>query len=381
MLRAATVATLVALAPPGAAQTARAPFQRSFSGAINNLGVITSGVAWADYDGDGDLDLFASAFENENNILFENLGGRKFRRVDARPVTGDAGNSSGAAWADFDNDGRPDLAVANQAGQDNFLYRNLGGGRFERVEGPVTQDRGDSYSVSWADYDGDGLLDLFVSNMGGPRDFLYHNLGAGKFARVDSGVFAARRGASFTSTWGDYDGDGRVDLFVADAGRSTPNRLYHNLGGGRFELVTDGALGVDVAQSKGAAWGDFDNDGDLDLYVANGGFEDDGRQTAFLYRNDGGHLTRITTGPVVTEVERFRRRKPSRSANRAAGELAARAAPRNRASSAPISVSSVTIAFARRATSAPSSSTAPSGWSRADTRWVPSSDSITRARS
>jgi hypothetical protein len=285
------------------AQATRAPFERSFSGLINNLGVINSGIAWADYDNDGDLDVFMSTFENENNVIFQNIGGRKFRKVDVAPVTSDAGNSSGAAWGDFDNDGLPDLAVANQGGQDNFLYHNLGGGRFERVTArPVAEDRGDSYSVSWADYDGDGLLDLLATNRGGSRDFLYHNLGAGAFARVDSGVFATRRGASFTSTWGDYDGDGRIDVFVADPGRSTPNRLYHNLGGGKFELITSGPVAADVAISNGAAWGDFDNDGDLDLYVANGYFDEDGEQTPFFYRNDGGSLTRITMGPVATDA-------------------------------------------------------------------------------
>lgn len=302
--RLSMVLTMVAGVVVLEGQQPRAPFARSFDGPVNNLTKTSSGTGWADYDNDGDLDLFIAAFENEHNVLFENLGQGRFRAAAGGPVTTDAGLSSGAAWADFDNDGNEDLAVANQQWQDNFLYRGRGRGRFERVTtSPVATDGGNSYGVSWADVDNDGWLDLHVANMSGPRDFLYRNIQGKGFARMpDSGV-ETRPGGTFTSTWADFDDDGRADLFAANASSQTPNKLYRNMGDGTFEVVSTGPIATDLGISHGGAWGDYDNDGDLDLYVANGGFAAEQAQSAFFYRNEGrGVFIKITTGPLVTDV-------------------------------------------------------------------------------
>ena len=306
-LRRITALSLIVLGPTAsvgpereaAAQELRDPFQRSFSGVVNNDQETTSGAAWSDYDGDGDPDLFVSAWGNRNNFLYENRGDGSFRRVTQGLLVSDAGLSSGAAWADIDNDGDDDLIVTNQQGQDNFLYRNLGEGAFERLEGTVHQDRGDSYAAAWADFDLDGLVDLFVSNRSGEADFLYRNLGEGRFERVTTGAVAEAGGNTFTASWADYDGDGLPDLFVPNLEAESPNSLYRNLGDGDFQRVTEGPIAADAAISSKAAWGDYDNDGDLDLFVANGGTFSGNEEVPFLYRNDDGHLVRVMREPLV----------------------------------------------------------------------------------
>lgn len=299
----AAVLAGVPLAPASlAAQQPTDPFERSFSGVVNEDRETTSGAAWADFDGDGDLDLFVSAYLNRDNFLYENLGADGFRRVTSALPASDAGLSSGAAWADIDNDGLDDLFVANQRGQDNFLYRNRGGATFERVEGPVQRDRGDSYAGAWADYDLDGHVDLFVANRSGQPDFLYRNLGGGRFERIREGPIAEAEGSSFTGAWADVDGDGLPDLLVLDSDPEAPSSLYRNLGGGRFARVDEGPIAVDAASSSRAAFGDYDNDGDLDLFVTNGGFFGGSEQVPFLYRNDDGRLVRVLTGPPVSRA-------------------------------------------------------------------------------
>ena len=247
-------------------------------------GGVSAGLAWGDYDDDGRPDLFIANWRGQPNLLYHNRDG-ELVRVAEGPVANARSWSSDGAWGDYDGDGDLDLFVANQDNQHNELYRNDGEDGFARIEqGDIVSDFGNSYAASWGDYDGDGRLDLVVANSGQP-DFLYRNRGEAGFERVTEPRWTAARESSHGVSWADYDDDGDLDLFVATYAPA-PNLLYRNEGGGRLVRVTAGPIAGDAQSSLGGSWGDWDNDGDLDLFVANSvGFFAPAADR--LYRNDG----------------------------------------------------------------------------------------------
>jgi hypothetical protein len=271
-------------------------FTKVTSGAVVTEAGYSMGCAWGDYDNDGDLDLFVANSYGQNNFLFTNNGAGDLTKVLSGAVVTDGGNSIGCAWGDYDNDGDLDLVVANADGQNNFLYTNNGDGSFTKVTaGALVEDGGDSDSCAWGDYDNDGDLDLFISNLD-QNNFLYTNNGDGSFTKVTSGSIVEDGGNSAGCAWGDYDNDGDLDLYVTNA-YDQNNFLYTNNGDGSFTKVTSGSIVEDGGRSADCAWGDYDNDGDLDLYVANVG-----NQNNFLYTNNGnGSFTKVTSGVVVTD--------------------------------------------------------------------------------
>ena len=169
------------------------------------------------------------------------------------------------------------------------------GATFTRVTtGRIATDAEHSLGCAWGDYDGDGYLDLMVGNGLGDANALYHNEGNGTFSRVTTGAIATTLGDTDGVTWGDYDNDGDLDLFAANW--RLPSFLFRNDGNGNFTRIIDGAMGSNSADSNGAAWGDYDDDGYLDLIVANSS-----GQNEYLYRNNGnGTFSQILTGAVVT---------------------------------------------------------------------------------
>jgi PKD repeat protein len=255
------------------------------------------GIAWVDYDGDGDLDLYTSN-ETSNNFLYRNDGGNTFTRILTGPLVNDGSLSTSSTWADYDNDGDLDvfLCVGGSSNNNNKLYRNDGGGTFtEIITGDIVSDGGATNSASWADYDNDGYVDLIVSNGGSENNFLYHNNGTGTFTRILTGPVVTDGGTSWAPVWGDYDNDGYLDLFIANNGNEA-NFLYHNNSGNSFTRITIGDIVTDTGLSWGSAFGDYDNDGDLDLYVTNYG-----GQANNLYQNNGnGSFTKILTGAIVS---------------------------------------------------------------------------------
>jgi hypothetical protein len=192
-----------------------------------------------------------------------------FTRITTGAIVNDGGRSFGSSWGDYDNDGDLDLFVANEL-QNNFLYQNNGDGTFIKItSGAIVNDGGRSVSSSWGDYDNDGDLDLFVANyLASENNFLYQNNGDGTFTKITTGAIVTDGGRSYGSIWGDYDNDGDLDLFVTNYWGDN-NFLYQNNGDGSFTKITSGAIVNDGGYSYGSSWGDYDNDGDLDLFVAN----------------------------------------------------------------------------------------------------------------
>src|SRR5437762_12284989 len=208
------------------------PTARTQCTAITNGPVVTdqgdsTGCAWGDYDHDGYLDLFVSNFGTPFNYLYHNNGDGSFTRVTTGEIATDDTNSEGASWADFDNDGDLDLFVSVGLSGNDLLYRNNGDGSFTKItSGPIVQSGGNSRGCAWGDYDNDGYVDLFVSNERGQKNFLFHNNGDGTFTKVDSGKIVTDSGYSTGCAWGDYDNDGYLDLFVPN--NNLNNFLYHN---------------------------------------------------------------------------------------------------------------------------------------------------------
>ncbi len=247
---------------------------------------LAAGSAWADYDKDGWVDLFVTG-NLDPNVLYHNNGDGSFAVSEfsdllSLPDT----HSGGAVWADYDNDGWRDLYVLNNG--PNRLFRNLAGAGFADVtEVAGVGDIGKGTTAAWGDYDEDGHLDLYVTNwscypecelldFSRSRDVLYHNNGDGRFTDV-SGLlgFEPLLGAGFAVSWVDYDDDRDLDLYVVNDKviNAVGNVLWRNDGAGCAGwCFTDvsAPTGADaVVHGMGLATGDYDNDGDLDLYFSN----------------------------------------------------------------------------------------------------------------
>lgn len=264
---------------------------RRFADATSPAGLMTdTGAvrqpAWIDVDGDSDLDLFI-AFRDRPNALFRNDGGR-FVESAGEVGLADARRSVGAVWFDYDADGDLDLYLANMDGDANGLYRN-DRGRFTDVA--------DAAGVAWggrtprdpangtvrpctADVDGDGRLDLFMANYG--PNGLFLNRGGGRFEDVSAAWAIATDSRYDTCAFADVDHDGRIDLYVngtVTGGVSHRDYLLRNTGT-RFEDVTPANI-QELQADHGAQWADFDGDGDVDLALT--GARPDGMH--FLMRN------------------------------------------------------------------------------------------------
>jgi hypothetical protein len=285
------------------------------------------GVALIDYDSDGWLDIYftnspsvqmALDGKKAKSALYHNNHDGTFTDVTDRAGVGYPCWAMGVAVADYNNDGKPDMAVSCFGGV--VLYRNNGDGTFTDVtkQSGLDKDTGWATGVTVGDYDGDGFVDLFVPHyvdfdlkdlptfgskktcqyhdvavQCGPRglkgypDTLFHNNGDGTFTEVakQAGVDDAKRFFGLGAVWSDFDNDGKLDLFVANDGE--PNYLYHNEGGGRFkEIGYDAGVAVSedgVEQANmGVALGDFMHTGRMSVAVSH--FSD---EYMTLYRNDG----------------------------------------------------------------------------------------------
>jgi len=298
------------------------------------------GVAVGDYDNDGYPDLFVTSYGK--NVLFHNNGDGTFTDVTARAGVAGGGWSVSAGFFDYNNDGLLDLFVTRYMEWDAdhnkicggdwhtycppsafpattcLLYRNSGDGTFEDVSehAGFTSKKGKALGVAFADYDGDGFIDIFVSN-DGMQQYLFHNNGDGTFKEcaLESGAALTSDGKGLSgmgTVFQDYDNDGRPDVIVTVLPRELYG-LYHNDGAGAFTYQSlETGLGALTSGSSG--WGvgleDFDNAGWKDLFVAQGHVLDNVQQIdaslrykelPLLAMNHNGHFERADSG-VTTPI-------------------------------------------------------------------------------
>ena len=293
-------------------------------------------AAFSDIDGDGNVDLYVARyakyrigsdpkcsqapglhsycppaqFDGDPDVLLRNNGDGTFSDITANAGLDDAhGKGLGVVFFDHNDDGRPDLYVAND-GTQNRLYENIGGGRFKDISIAAGVALGESglmaagMGVDAGDYDGDGRFDLYVANFTTEPNDLYRNASDGVFETRSAPAGLAEPSLPFTgfgAAFVDYDLDSHPDLMVAnghvadDIEKATPgvtyaqpDSLYRNLGNGRFEDVSQrvGADFVRPTVSRGMALADIDRDGDVDVFINNN------NGPGALLRNDGGNANR-----------------------------------------------------------------------------------------
>ncbi len=267
------------------------------------------GISIGDYDGDGNLDIFISeppfqggGLAPTRNILYKGHGDATWEYVSdiAGIVTArDYGECS--FFVDYDNDGQLDIFVKNipnTVGETaaNVLYHNNGDGTFTVVPGAAgladaTHAVTEGSVVSFADYDNDGLMDVAFSG-NGTVAALYHHNSDGTFTDVTTAAGLTPKLNSQGLAWGDYNNDGLLDLYISRGDSSGKgeqgNTLYRNNGDGTFTDVTEEAGVNDDTDTWAAVWGDYDNDGFLDLFVARPGTGVIGPGNAnILYHNNG----------------------------------------------------------------------------------------------
>lgn len=318
------------------------------SAGVANSGAFGIGVAAADYDGDGWVDLLVTNYGR--NTLYRNRGDGTFEDVTKRAGLDAPGLYTSAVWFDYDRNGTLDLYVGHfvryskeleqecrtggvyhycyplsYGGFPSKLYRNNGNGTFTDVSlvSGIGKHAGKAFGAVAVDIDGDGFLDLFVANDSVPN-FLFRNKRDGTFEEIglqagvaysDDGV--ARSGMGVDAA--DFDGDGRPDLLVSNFNRERFS-LYRNLGNGNFTDIA-GPTGVGAATYMYSGWGarflDFDNDGALDLVLANGHPDDlietvqrslKWKEPLLLLHNRGGKL--VNLGAAAGEA--FTRDYPAR---------------------------------------------------------------------
>jgi hypothetical protein len=285
-------------------------------------GGFSTGAAWADYDRDGHVDLFVSRYvhfdmnklptfgsdektcrfkgvkvqcgpwglQGESDLLFHNRGDGTFEEVSKKAGVDDPNRyyGLGVEWGDYDNDGWPDLYVANDTGP-NFLYHNKHDGTFEDVgmlAGAALSGEGlaqGSMGVDWGDYLHEGRLSLFVTDFTEQADTLWHNMGPPGFSDVSWPAKLAKPTYEPVG-WGtgffDMENDGWLDIFVANGHvypqmdqipgampYAEPLQLFRNQRDGTFEDVSSVLAALPNASRRGAAFGDLDNDGSVDIVV------------------------------------------------------------------------------------------------------------------
>ena len=318
-------------------------------------GGFSTGAAWGDYDKDGRVDLFVSRYVHfdmnklpdfgsdekncrfkgilvqcgpwgmlgESDLLFHNRGDGTFEEVSKKAGVDDPNHyyGLGAVWGDYDNDGWPDLYVANDAGP-NYLYRNKHDGTFEEVgmlSGVALSSEGQeqgSMGVDWGDYRHDGRLSMFVTNFTEQPDTLYRNMGKDGFSDVSWPAKLAKPTYPYVG-WGttffDMDNDGWLDIFVANGhvypqvdsvpggpAYRQPMQLFRNKRDGTFEDVSSVLASIPAQSRRGAAFGDINNDGNIDIVIVNVG-----APPTLLLNQDGTNNHRVLFKLIGTKSNKM----------------------------------------------------------------------------
>jgi len=334
---------------------------------MSTMGYTFGNPIWGDFDSDGHLDLFVDDHDKGAPFVYHNNGNATFTNIEPSCLINIFGDRHGAAWGDFNNDGYLDLAWSKGAkgghalgSKKDELWMNLGNLTFHNIakRAGTTNTWGRGRSMSWGDFDHDGFLDLLDGNTQTPlvllknngnstftdvtaaaglsnlifneatfidydndgwpdiyctiaqrdtltSDRLYRNNHDGTFTDVSQAVGLSSLTFGRAIAWGDYDNDVYLDLFVSrgEDNAVTAQTLYHNNQDGTFTDVTTQA-GIDSPRdNRAAVWGDFDNDGYLDLYVVDSGLDPAGKTANHLYHNNqNGTFTDVATEARVEDA-------------------------------------------------------------------------------
>ncbi len=256
--------------------------------ALNLPGFYATSLEWGDYDNDNDLDLLLTGNSFDTKIFRNDavVGGRIFVEASAGLLNV---RDSFANWADYDNDGDLDVLLAGNDGQDAVakIYRN-DGGYFVDVLAPLT-GVSQGPAAAWGDYDEDGDLDLALAGIAagsqGPSAKIYRNESGASFADLGAGLTGV---SSAALAWGDYDNDGDLDLLCTGfAIGQAVTKIYRNDTG----VFVDNGTGLPGISGVEAAWGDYDNDGNLDILAGH-----------IIYRNTAGGFSDIAA-PFIASIE------------------------------------------------------------------------------
>ena len=242
---------------------------------LTTLTPYASSTTWVDYNNDGLIDLFFGLIGNPNWSVSQNSpkfynNSPDFIFTKSEVATQINDGIEFASWSDYDNDYDMDLVISSSR-YGLALYKN-NDGQLELIDLTPNNEIVISYGFSWGDCDNDGDMDLFVARAANYTNLFFENIGNGQLKQIKHFAFSKEEFSSFGSAWGDYDNDGDIDLFVSNPGEES-NELWRNelieTGELNFRLANDELIENDIAISYATAWADYDNDGDLDLFVAN----------------------------------------------------------------------------------------------------------------
>ncbi|SMG11239.1 Repeat domain-containing protein [Marivirga sericea] len=248
------------------------------------------GASFADFDNDGFLDLLiTNFFQTEFHQLYRNNGDMSFTLLNDNAIATVSARATAPVLADYNNDGLVDVFIPNGNNEANSLFKNLGNFTFEKVsESGLENELKNSVGASWGDFDRDGDFDLFVTNSSDQFNDLYLNNGDDTFTRDSQSLLSNQKGHSHGAIWKDVENDGDLDLLVNnDQGR---NFLYINDGTGDFYQNVDETISGDIGNAYGVATSDYNNDGAADFFISTHGNQ---ANRLFCNQNNSNHWIQI----------------------------------------------------------------------------------------